>query len=87
MNAEERKQAPVLYRALHQAANAGKKSAADVVAVARRVIAEAPLARIDYVELVSAETLRPIQMAGPNSVLVLAVFFGKTRLIDNICLR
>jgi pantothenate synthetase len=30
--------------------------------------------------------LRPIQMAGPNSVLVLAVFFGKTRLIDNICL-
>src|SRR5207244_2567567 len=83
---EERKEAAVLYKALRAAVNGGKKSAADVVAVARKVIAEAPLARIDYVELVSAETLRPIQMAGPNSVLVLAVFFGKTRLIDNICL-
>ncbi len=87
LNLEERKEAAVLYKALRAAVNGGKKSAADVVAVARRVIAEAPLARIDYVELVSAETLRPIQMAGPNSVLVLAVFFGKTRLIDNICLR
>jgi pantoate--beta-alanine ligase len=48
------------------------------------VINEAPLARIDYVELVDAETLRPVRMAGSNSVLVLAVFFGKTRLIDNI---
>jgi pantoate--beta-alanine ligase len=86
LNLEERKEAAVLYKALRAAVNAGKKSAADVVAVARKVIAEAPLARIDYVELVSAETLRPIQMAGPNSVLVLAVFFGKTRLIDNICL-
>ncbi|PYK50666.1 MAG: pantoate--beta-alanine ligase [Verrucomicrobia bacterium] len=87
LNLEERKEAAVLYKALRAAVNGGKKSAADVVAVARKVIAEAPLARIDYVELVSAETLRPIQMAGPNSVLVLAVFFGKTRLIDNICLR
>src|SRR5438034_3133026 len=86
LNLEERKEAAVLYNALRAAVNGGKKSAADVVAVARRVIAEAPLARIDYVELVSAETLRPIQMAGPNSVLALAVFFGKTRLIDNILL-
>jgi len=86
LNLEERKEAAVLYKALRAAVNGSKKSAADVVAVARKVIAEAPLARIDYVELVSAETLRPIQMAGPNSVLVLAVFFGKTRLIDNICL-
>jgi len=86
LNLEERKEAAVLFKALRAAVNAGKKSAADVVAVARKVIAEAPLARIDYVELVSAETLRPIQMAGPNSVLALAVFFGKTRLIDNICL-
>jgi len=57
LNAEERKQAPVLYRALHQAANAGKKSAADVVAPARKVINEAPLARVDYIELrASAKT-------------------------------
>jgi pantoate--beta-alanine ligase len=84
LNLEKRKQATVLYKALRAAAGGGKKSAGDVIAIARKVINEAPLARIDYVELVDAETLRPVQMVGSNSVLVLAVFFGKTRLIDNI---
>lgn len=84
LSPKERKQAPVLYKALLTAANAGKKSARDVVDVARKVINEAPLAQIDYVEVVDTETLRPVEMAGSNSVLVLAVFFGKTRLIDNI---
>jgi pantothenate synthetase len=36
------------------------------------------------VEIVDAETLRPLKVVGPNSLLVVAVFFGKTRLIDNI---
>ena len=84
LNSEERKQAAVLHKALQAAANARRKSADDIIALARNVINEAPLARIDYVELVDAETLRPVRMAGSNSVLVLAVFFGKTRLIDNI---
>jgi pantoate--beta-alanine ligase len=84
LNVDERKQATVLYKALRAAADAREKSARDVIAVARRVINEAPVAGIDYVELVDAETLRPVEMTGPNSVLVLAVFFGKTRLIDNI---
>lgn len=84
LNVDERKQATVLYKALRAAADAREKSARDVIAMARRVINEAPVAGIDYVELVDAETLRPVDMTGPNSVLVLAVFFGKTRLIDNI---
>ena len=84
LNDEERKQAAILHKALQAAANAGKKSTADVVTLARNVINEAPLARIDYVELVDAKTFQPIEMVGPNSVLMLAVFFGKTRLIDNI---
>jgi pantoate--beta-alanine ligase len=85
LNPEERKQAAVLHKALQTAAkNAGKKSANDVVALAQRVINEAHLARIDYVEVADAETLKPVEIAGPNSVLLLAVFFGKTRLIDNI---
>jgi pantoate--beta-alanine ligase len=84
LNAEERKQAMVLYKALLAAKNAGKKSASDVVSLAQRVINEAHVARIDYVEVADAETLKPVEMAGPNSVLLLAVFFGKTRLIDNI---
>ena len=80
----ERKQATVLYKALRAAAAAGAKSAEDVVNVVCKIVNEAPLARIDYVELVDAETLRPVEGAGPNAVLLLALFFGKTRLIDNI---
>jgi pantoate--beta-alanine ligase len=86
LNLEERKQAPVLHKALLAPTDVRNKSAREIIELVRTTLDEAPLARIDYVELVDAETLRPIQMAGPNSVLVLAVFFGKTRLIDNICL-
>ena len=84
LNSEERKQATVLYKALQAAANSGKKSASEIVALAREVINEAPLARIDYVEVVDAETLKPVEMVRANSVLLLAVSFGNTRLIDNI---
>jgi pantoate--beta-alanine ligase len=84
LNAEERKQAAVLYKALMAAKDAGKKSANDVVAVAQTVVEKAPLARIDYVEVADAETLKPVETTGPNSVLLLAVCFGKTRLIDNM---
>ena len=84
LNPEERKQAAVLHKALMAAKDAGKKSANDIVALAQRVIKEAHLARPDYVEVADAEALKPIEIAGPNSVLLLAVFFGKTRLIDNI---
>ena len=84
LNPEERKQAVILHKALLAAKNAGKKSAKDVIALAQRVINEAPLARIDYVEVADAETLRPVEIAGPNSVVLLAVFFSKTRLIDNL---
>jgi len=84
LNSEERKQAPVLHKALQAVANSGKKSAREIVELAREVINEAPLARIDYVEVVDTETLKPVEIIGANSVLLLAVFFGKTRLIDNI---
>ena len=86
LNLEERKQATVLHKALLAAANASEKSARGIFDLARKMIGEAPLARIDYVELVDAETLQPVEMVRPNSLLALAVFFGKTRLIDNILL-
>ena len=84
LNPEQRKQAVVLHKALLAAKNSGKKSANDIVSLAQRVINEAHLARIDYVEVADAETLKPVEAAGRNSVLLLAVFFGKTRLIDNM---
>jgi pantoate--beta-alanine ligase len=89
LSAEERTQATVLRRALLAAAElarGGETSAARVVAGVREQIGEARAARIDYVELVDAETLQPQDRAGSNSLIAVAVFFGKTRLIDNLLL-
>src|SRR5207247_10411995 len=60
LNVEEREQARVLYKALRAAANAGEKSADKIIALVSNVISESPLAQIDYVEVVNAETLQPI---------------------------
>src|SRR5438094_9106364 len=87
LSSDERKQAAVLHKSLLAAANAGKTSVRELVALVRKTIGEAPLARIDYVELVDTESLQPLEVVRPNSLLAVAVFFGKTRLIDNIRLR
>ena len=87
LNATERRQAPVLRAALLEAqrlAAQGERAAPAILDAAREVIATAPLARIDYLELVNAESLQPIESIQPNSLVALAVFFGQTRLIDNI---
>jgi len=89
LNLEERKQAAVLRGALLAAAEkvkAGEQSAKAIIDLARQMIGEASLARIDYVDLVDAENLQPVEIVRPKSLLVLAVFFGRTRLIDNILL-
>jgi pantoate--beta-alanine ligase len=89
LNGEERKQATVLRKALlkgAEIARGGETSAARIVSVVRETISQAPLARIDYVDLVDAKNLQPLDVVRPNSLLALAVFFGKTRLIDNILL-
>jgi pantoate--beta-alanine ligase len=83
LSAEERKQAGVLHKALVAAEKAGNTSAREVVDLVRRTISEAPLARIDYVELVDAETFQSLKVVRPNALLAVAAFFGKTRLIDN----
>ena len=86
LNAQEREQAAVLRKALLDAKKSGKKSGKNIVDLVRATIAEAPLARIDYIELVDAGTLQPLEKAESNALLALAVYFGQTRLIDNILL-
>jgi pantoate--beta-alanine ligase len=87
LSATERQQAPVLRAALLEGARLtaeGERPAQAIIAAARKVVGTAPLARIDYLELVNAETLQPLETVQPNSLIALAVFFGQTRLIDNI---
>ena len=89
LDGEERQQATVLRKALLKGAEmtrSGETGTARIVFAVREMIGQAPLARIDYVGLVDAGNLQPIEVIGPNSLLALAVSFGKTRLIDNILL-
>lgn len=86
----ERAQAPVLRRALLAAEAAwrrGETSAARLRRVLLREIAAAPLARVDYAEIADGDSLRPVKTAAPKTVMALAVFLGKTRLIDNLLLE
>lgn len=90
LNMKEREQATVLRASLLKGLElmrAGEKSAARIISAVRKMIDQAPLARIDYVDLVDAESLQPREVVEPNSLLALAVFFGQTRLIDNVRLR
>jgi pantoate--beta-alanine ligase len=87
---EERAQAVVLSEALREARQAFRDRRVSTGAALRRLlqkrIASAPLARIDYLEVVDASTLQPVQKLAPGNVMALAVFFGRTRLIDNLTL-
>lgn len=87
---DQRRAATVLNRALSQAREAyeeGEQSAARLIELVRATIEAEPLARIDYVSVNDAETLEELEKIEDQPALVsLAVFIGKTRLIDNVVL-
>lgn len=85
----ERAAARCLRRALaagQGAFTAGARRAGDVLAPVRAALAAEPLARVDYAELVDAETIEPVDTVDRPVLLALAVFVGSTRLIDNTVL-
>ena len=87
---EERAQAPVLRGALLEARTAfrrGETRAAALRAILLEVLSSAPLARVDYAEIREADTLAEVATVRRNCIMALAVFFGRTRLIDNLWLR
>ncbi|MEJ0090468.1 MAG: pantoate--beta-alanine ligase [Limisphaerales bacterium] len=86
LDAEQRAQAVILFHALQAAKAAVKKnpvSAARLKADLKEFITAASLARLDYVEFFDPETLAPVAQVKRGTQMALAVFFGKTRLIDN----
>jgi pantoate--beta-alanine ligase len=94
LNAEERRAASSLSRALAAAAariQSGERNAAALVEIARKTLAGEPLVRPDYIELVSEDTFEPVAVIGAPSLLLIAAFVGSTsstgkatRLIDNL---
>lgn len=87
LSAEERKAATVLHRALVAARDElsrGGRDAMQLQTVMRRIIEGEALAVLDYAEIVSADTFEPVVRVARPCCAVLAVFIGKTRLIDNL---
>lgn len=92
LNAEERKAAGVLYKAI-TAAQARIKEAAEldvmampaeaILAGMQQIIEEEPLAKIEYIEAVDGMSLMPVEEIKPDVLIAMAVHFGNTRLIDN----
>ena len=87
LNTEERKAATVLHRALDAARNemtAGVRDTLQLQTVLLRVLGSEKPARADYAEIVDTETFEPVVRVSKPCYIVLAVFIGKTRLIDNL---
>jgi pantoate--beta-alanine ligase len=91
LNAEERRAATVLHHALQAAC---REIAADIrdsltlQNTVRGVLAHEKLARADYVEIVDADSFEPVARIGLRpTYILLAVFIGKTRLIDNVLIE
>lgn len=86
LNPEERRAALCLYRSLifaEERVRLGERDARGIVEGMRRLIEKEPLARIDYVACCHPETLEPIEQIEGTVLFALAVWIGKTRLIDN----
>ena len=87
LNSDERKAAPVLYRALCLARelwSGGEKDAGRIRKQMRELIQKEPLAVIDYVSIADPETLEEMDTVRTPALISLAVKIGKTRLIDNV---
>ena len=90
LSAEEREAATVLYRALDAARSelaAGVRDALQLQAVLHRTLGAERHAKVDYAEVVDAESFEPVVRVSKPSYILLAVFIGKTRLMDNLYLE
>lgn len=86
LSAEERKAALVLSRAVklgQELVRNGEKNADAIVNAMRALIEQEPLARIDYVSAVDGLTMLPVHEINGGELIAMAVYIGKTRLIDN----
>lgn len=86
LNPQERQAALVLSQAVklgQELVAQGERDAAKLVAAMSAHIAAQPLARIDYVEAVDGVTMEPVETLQGTVLVAMAVYIGKTRLIDN----
>jgi pantoate--beta-alanine ligase len=90
LSPEDRRAALVLHRALGAAREAvarGERGAQELNAVMRGVLKQEPRATVDYAEVVRADTFEPVVTVRAECYALLAVFFGATRLLDNMLIE
>lgn len=86
LSKEERKAAVILHKGLlhgEELVKAGEKNAATVKQAITEIIESEPLAKIDYVEIVNFDNIETIETIDGSILAAVAVYIGKTRLIDN----
>ena len=90
LSPQERQEAPILYQALRHAKECikqGEDSSASIINGIKKYIAAHSSAKIQYVACVDMDSLEPLNKIKDNVLIALAVFLGKTRLIDNVIIR
>lgn len=90
LNPEERQAATVLHRALEavkRELTAGSRDALQLQSVLQRTLGTERLAAVDYAEIVDATSFQPVVRVDKACYVLLAVKFGKTRLLDNLYLE
>ena len=86
LSSAEREAALVLSRAVREGQRLmeeGERDAKTILGAMRAIIEAEPLARIDYIEMVSWDGIKPVDVATSSVLVAMAVYIGKTRLIDN----
>ncbi|MGZ6346893.1 MAG: pantoate--beta-alanine ligase [Anaerolineales bacterium] len=86
LNSEERRAATILFRALVAAKSAyesGERGAEKLRELVRATVASEPLAKMQYVSCSDYDSLEELTMVSGKALISIAVFMGKTRLIDN----
>lgn len=90
LNSKERKEAVVLYQALRLAKlliTNGARDTKRIISRMSQLIKRKKSVRIDYIEIVDTANLLPVRKVKGNCLIALAVYIGKTRLIDNLIIK
>lgn len=90
LNPDERKAATILHKALtkgEEMVKSGEKDCSKIIAEVSRIIETEPLAKIDYVQVVSFPEIEVVDKINGPILTAVAVYIGKTRLIDNFIIK
>lgn len=89
LDPEQRKSALVLHRSLlriRELAEGGEADSSRLITAGKKLFAQEPSVRLDYLEIVNPETLDAVNTISPGTLVAVAAYVGATRLIDNLIL-